>query len=48
LTAEADGIKARADALAANQDAVISQGIVEKLPEIVGEASKVFGEHRHI
>jgi flotillin len=48
LTAEADGIKARADALAANQDAVISQGIVEKLPEIVGEASKVFGNIEHL
>ena len=34
---------ARADALAANQEAVIGQQIAEQLPQIVGEAAKAFG-----
>jgi flotillin len=41
--AEAEAIKARADALARNQEAVIGQQIAEQLPQIVGEASKAFG-----
>jgi uncharacterized membrane protein YqiK len=41
--AEAAAIEARASALAQNQDAVISQQVAERLPEIVGEASKAFG-----
>ena len=41
--AEADAIQARADALAKNQEAVINQQIAENLPQIVGEASKAFG-----
>ena len=41
--AEADAIAARADALAKNQEAVISQQVAENLPQIVGEASKAFG-----
>jgi len=41
--AEAEAIAARADALAQNQDAVIGQQVAERLPEIVGEASKAFG-----
>ena len=36
-------IKARADALAHNQEAVIGQQIAEQLPQIVGEAAKAFG-----
>jgi flotillin len=43
LVAEADGIKARAEALAANQDAVIGQQIAEKMPEIVAAAASAFG-----
>ena len=38
-----ESIKARADALAANQEAVIGQQIAEQLPQIVGEAAKAFG-----
>jgi uncharacterized membrane protein YqiK len=41
--AEAEAIAARAEALAQNQDAVIGQQVAERLPEIVGEASKAFG-----
>ena len=41
--AEAEAIKARADALARNQEAVIGQQIAEQLPAIVGEAAKAFG-----
>ena len=41
--AEAEAIKARAEALAENQEAVIGQQIAEQLPAIVGEASKAFG-----
>lgn len=43
LLAEAEGIKARGDALASNQEAVINQSIAENLPQIVGEATKAFG-----
>ena len=41
--AEADAIKARANALAENQDAVISQQIAQSLPEIIAEGAKAFG-----
>jgi uncharacterized membrane protein YqiK len=41
--AEADSIKARADALAENQDAVIGQQLAERWPEIVEAAAKPFG-----
>jgi uncharacterized membrane protein YqiK len=41
--AEAEAIKARAEALARNEEAVIAQQIAEQLPQIVGEASKAFG-----
>src|SRR5205823_6902959 len=41
--AEAQAIKARADALAHNQEAVINQQLAEHLPQIVGEAAKAFG-----
>src|SRR4051812_7543875 len=41
--AEAEAIAARADALAQNQDGVIGQQVAERLPEIVGEAAKAFG-----
>ena len=41
--AEAEAIKARAAALAQNQEAVIGQQIAEQLPQIVGEAAKAFG-----
>jgi uncharacterized membrane protein YqiK len=40
--AEAEAIKARADALAQNQEAVIAQQIAQQLPAIVAEASKAF------
>jgi uncharacterized membrane protein YqiK len=40
--AEAAAIKARADALAQNQEAVISQQLAEKWPAIVEAASKAF------
>src|SRR5205085_1496089 len=42
--AEAEAIKARADALAENQDAVIGQQLAEKWPEIVEAAAKPFGD----
>src|ERR671935_360756 len=41
--AEAEAIRARAQALAQNQEAVIAQQIAERLPEVVGEAAKAFG-----
>jgi uncharacterized membrane protein YqiK len=41
--AEAEAIKARADALAENQDAVIGQQLAEKWPDIVEAAAKPFG-----
>jgi len=41
--AEADAIKARANALAENQDAVISQQIAQSLPEIISDGAKAFG-----
>jgi uncharacterized membrane protein YqiK len=41
--AEAEAIKARADALAENQDAVIGQQLAEKWPAIVEAAAKPFG-----
>jgi uncharacterized membrane protein YqiK len=40
--AEAAAIKARADALAQNQEAVISQQLAENWPQIVEAASKAF------
>jgi uncharacterized membrane protein YqiK len=42
--AEADAIKARADALAENQDAVIGQQLAEHWPQIVEAAAKPFGD----
>jgi uncharacterized membrane protein YqiK len=42
--AEAEAIKARADALAENQDAVIGQQLAEKWPAIVEAAAKPFGD----
>src|SRR3712207_6670420 len=41
--AEADAIKARADALAENQDAVIGQQLAEQWPAIVAAAARPFG-----
>src|SRR5206468_11213064 len=41
--AEAEGIKARADALSENQDAVIGQQLAEQWPAIVEAAAKPFG-----
>jgi uncharacterized membrane protein YqiK len=41
--AEADSIKARAVALAENQDAVIGQQLAESWPAIVEAAAKPFG-----
>jgi uncharacterized membrane protein YqiK len=41
--AAAEAIKARADALAENQDAVIGQQLAEQWPEIVEAAAKPFG-----
>jgi flotillin len=41
--AEAEAIRARAQALAQNQEAVIAQQIAEQLPQVVGEAAKAFG-----
>jgi hypothetical protein len=41
--AEAEAIAARAEALATDQEAVIGQQIAERLPEIVAEAAKAFG-----
>ena len=41
--AVADSIKARADALAENQDAVIGQQLAENWPAIVEAAAKPFG-----
>ena len=41
--AEAEAIKARADALAENQDAVIGQQLAENWPAIVEAAAKPFG-----
>ena len=40
--AEADGIQARANALATNQDAVIAQQLAERMPEIVRAAAEPF------
>jgi|tagenome__1003787_1003787.scaffolds.fasta_scaffold20980429_4 flotillin len=40
--AEADAIEARASALATNQEAVITQSVAERLPEIVAAAAKSF------
>lgn len=40
--AEAASIQARADALATNQDAVISQQLAERWPEVVEAAAKAF------
>src|SRR5262249_3514275 len=41
--AEAEAIKARADALATNQEAVIAQQLAEQWPEIVEAGAKAFG-----
>jgi uncharacterized membrane protein YqiK len=41
--AEAEAIKARAEALAENQDAVIGQQLAENWPAIVEAAAKPFG-----
>src|SRR5438270_12425750 len=41
--AEAEAIKARADALSENQDAVIGQQLAENWPAIVEAAAKPFG-----
>jgi len=41
--AEAESIRARADALAENQDAVIGQQLAEQWPAIVEAAAKPFG-----
>lgn len=40
--AEADGIKARAEALGTNQEAVISQQLAENMPAIVAAAAEPF------
>jgi uncharacterized membrane protein YqiK len=42
--AEAEAIKARADALAQNQEAVIGQELAERWPQIVEAAAKPFGD----
>ena len=42
--AAAEAIKARADALAENQDAVIGQQLAEQWPAIVEAAAKPFGD----
>ncbi len=44
--AEADGIKARNEALAANSEAVIAQQIAEQLPEIVAAAARQYDKRR--
>jgi uncharacterized membrane protein YqiK len=41
--AEAEAIKARAEALAENQEAVIAQQLAERWPEIVEAGAGVFG-----
>jgi flotillin len=42
--AEGDALKARADGLAANQDAVIAQQLAEQWPEIVAAAAQAFSQ----
>src|SRR5205085_12509437 len=42
--AEAEAIKARADALAENQDGVIGQQLAQQWPAIVEAAAKPFGD----
>jgi len=42
LTAEAEGIQKRADALRENQEAVINQSIAEQLPQIVEAAAGAY------
>ena len=42
--ADADSIKARAEALAGHQEAVIGQQLAEKWPQIVEAAAKPFGD----
>jgi uncharacterized membrane protein YqiK len=42
--AEAEAIKARADALSENQDAVIGQQLAQQWPAIVEAAAKPFGD----
>lgn len=44
LLAEADGIRARAQALSENQEAVISQLLAEKMPEIVAQAASAYSK----
>lgn len=46
--AEADATKARADALAQNQEAVISLQLAQQWPAIVGEAAKAFGNIKNM
>ena len=46
--AEADATKARADALAANQDAVIGLRLAENWPQIVEQAAKAFGSIKNL
>jgi uncharacterized membrane protein YqiK len=48
LLAEADGIKARAEALALNQDAVIGQLLAEKMPEIVRAAASAYSNVKEL
>lgn len=48
LLAEAEGIKARAEALATNQDAVIGQLIAEKMPEIVQAAASAYSNVKEL
>jgi uncharacterized membrane protein YqiK len=46
--AQADAIKARAEALATNQEAVVAQQLAEHWPEIVEAGAKAFGNVDHM
>jgi uncharacterized membrane protein YqiK len=48
LTAEAEGIEARAKALERNQQAVIQQAIVDKLPDTVRAAAEAYRGIDHL
>lgn len=48
LLAEAEGIKARAEALAQNQEAVVAQTIAESLPAIIEKISAPFGNIKEL
>lgn len=48
LLAEADGIRARAEALASNQEGVINQMIAEKMPEIVASAAGAYNNVKNL